>query len=300
MHIWHFEVPASPSHAVEMLSEPHTSICEKMEICGRGSENVRLIWEVDGKNFKEIWWKALKEIWVHAMNLRWKNWHVGGHEGGGWRPLWQLQPWLEISLAIRCLRWAICVKKNFRRYWLLFQYTLPHLPSLLRILNSRNGLSWIAFYEKAMQWTEIPWQVVQIKDGHLGSVKFKVQWATVWMEEYMCCLVEEYIYGGFRVFQHRGKSPINRTAAAAVVGKKPSHVAACYVVAPSTVSGSLASGWSFRWLHIAILTTFSSGRWAMGMHSSVLLVASMPDPATTAFGSLVAGLLALGYARLYW
>ena len=71
-------------------------------------------------------------------------------------------------------------KKNFRRYWLLFQYTLPHLPSLLRILNSRNGLSWIAFYEKAMQWTEIPWQVVQIKDGHLGSVKFKVQWATVW------------------------------------------------------------------------------------------------------------------------
>ena len=88
--------------------------------------------------------------------------------------------------------------------------------------------------------------------------------------------------------------------AAAVVGKKPSHVAACYVVAPSTVSGSLASGWSFRWLHIAILTTFSSGRWAMGMHFSVLLVASMPDPATTAFGRLVAGLLALGYARLYW
>ena len=120
------------------------------------------------------------------------------------------------------------------------------------------------------------------------------------LEEYMCCLVEEYIYGGFRVFQHRGKSPINRTAAAAVVGKKPSHVAACYVVAPSTVAGSLASGWSFRWLHIAILTTFSSGRWAMGMHSSVLLVASMPDPATTAFGRLVAGLLALGYARLYW
>ena len=122
MHIWHFEVPASPSHAVEMLSEPHTSICEKMEICGRGSENIRFIWEVDGKNFKEIWWKALKEIWVHAMNLRWKNWHVGGHEGGGWRPLWQLQPWLEISLAIRCLKAGNMRKKKLQKIMAFSRY----------------------------------------------------------------------------------------------------------------------------------------------------------------------------------